>query len=191
MHSGATKVVRGLETLPCEERLADWGLLSWEKGQLQGTLTATCPYLWEGHQENRGRRTEDHDREPKGIGLTGYKERNIPTRISKHWIRVPREVVISSLSEVFKTQQDEAQSNLVCIQCWLCFEQEVGLDDVLSDSMIWGLYFALMYLLIVLNLALQAKFTVGLKLSSVCVSFCTYSRQLFHGQVTSMHWPGN
>lgn len=33
-------------------------------------------------------------------------------RIIKHWVRVPGEVVISTFSEVFKTQLDEVLSNL-------------------------------------------------------------------------------
>jgi len=48
--SGATKVVMGLKNLPCGERMGHWGLLSQEKGQLWGTLTATCPHFREGHQ---------------------------------------------------------------------------------------------------------------------------------------------
>lgn len=56
--------------------------------------------------------------------------------------------------EVFKIQLDKVLSNLVWIQCWLWF----GLNDLLSDSVISGIYFALRYSLIVSILALQAKF---------------------------------
>lgn len=132
--------------------------------------------LCEGHQKDRGRQ---ENRGPWSWTERDWsdwiKEKKIPMRIIKHWIRVPREAVIYSLSEVFKTQLNnvqnsaEALNNVVCIQCWLYFEQEVGLDDVMSDSMNLGLYFILMYLLVVLNLTLQATFTVGFKLSSVCV----------------------
>lgn len=39
--------------------------------------------------------------------------------------------------EIFKTQVDKALTNLVWIQCWPCFKQEVGLHDFhLNDSML-------------------------------------------------------
>lgn len=39
------------------------------------------------------------------------------------------------------------------IQCWLYFEQEIGLNDIVSNSMVLGIYFVLMYLVIILNLS--------------------------------------
>ena len=40
--------------------------------------------------------------------------------------------------EVFKTLRVKPLSNLVWIQCWFCFEQEFGLDDLLRPSELCG-----------------------------------------------------
>jgi len=117
----ATKTIRGLEHLSCEERLRELGLFSLEKRRLRGDLTAAFQYL-------KGVYRKDGDKifskaccdstKSNGFKLKECRFRldirmKLFTRVVKHWHRLSREVVNAPSLETFKVRLDRALSNLI------------------------------------------------------------------------------
>ncbi|KGL72935.1 hypothetical protein N309_09744, partial [Tinamus guttatus] len=113
----ATRMIRGLEHLPYEERLRELGLFSLEKRRLRGDLIrdmiSVYKYLKGGSEEDGAglfsvvatNRTRGNDHK-----LTQQKfhrnlrKNSLTVGVMEHCNRLPREVVESPSLEIFKTR---------------------------------------------------------------------------------------
>ncbi|KFQ05081.1 hypothetical protein N330_02788, partial [Leptosomus discolor] len=118
----ATKMIRGLEHLPYEDRLRELGVFSLEKRRLRGDLIAAFQYL-RGAFRKGGERlfTRAHSNRTRGNGFkleTGRFRLDIgkkffTIRVVKHWDSLTGEVVEAPSLETIKIRLDGALGNLI------------------------------------------------------------------------------
>jgi len=103
-------MMRGVEHPSYKERLRELGLFSLKKRRLRGDLINASKFLEGGCQEDGARLFSVvlSDKERK------YMRKNFFTlRVMEHWNRLPRGVVESPSTEIFKTQLDEVLCSLL------------------------------------------------------------------------------
>ena len=118
----ARKMVRGLEHLPCEDRLRELGLFSLEKRSLWGDLIAALQYLKGAYKQewcqlfervDNGRTRGNGFKLKEGRLRLDVRRKFFTMRVVGCWNRLPREVVDAPSLEVFKARLHGALGSLV------------------------------------------------------------------------------
>ena len=134
----STKMIKSLEHLSYEERLANLDLFSLGKRRLRGDLTNVYKDLkGDGRQTDEARlfsvvcsdrtRSNNLKHEHRKFHTNVWKN-FVMVRVMEHWNRLPRKVVETPSMEIFKAQLDTYLYNLLQEAC---FSKGVGLDDLL------------------------------------------------------------
>jgi len=115
----ATKMVRGMEHLPCEEKLGELGLFSLEKRRFRGELIAAFQYLEGAYKKDGDKLTSsaccnrtkcNGFKQKEGRFRLCIRKKLFTVRVVKHWNRLPREVVEVASLEIFKIRLGGALS---------------------------------------------------------------------------------
>ncbi|KAK4825406.1 LOW QUALITY PROTEIN: hypothetical protein QYF61_027172 [Mycteria americana] len=118
----ATNMIKGLGSLPYEERLRELGFSSLEKRRLKGDLITMFQYLKGGYKEDRDSLfTRSHMEKTRGNGYKSLlgrfqldaRRKFFTMRKISHWNNLPREVVDSPTLDTFKIQLDRVLGHLV------------------------------------------------------------------------------
>jgi len=118
----ATRMMRGLEHLSCEERLRELGLFSLNKGRLREDLLNASKYLKGVCEEDGARlfsvvpsdrtRGKGHKLKYRKFHLK-MRKNFFALRVMEHWPRLPREAVESPSLEIFKPHLDKVLCSLL------------------------------------------------------------------------------
>jgi len=116
------KMTRGLEHLPCKDRLRELRLFSLKRKRLWGDLIAAFQDLKGAHRKDgegflmssRSDRAGENDfKLEEGSFRLDTRKKFFTMRVVRHWHRLPREAVDAPSMETLKVRLDGAVSNLV------------------------------------------------------------------------------
>ncbi|KAK4824929.1 hypothetical protein QYF61_021549 [Mycteria americana] len=130
----ATKMIRGLEPLCCEEGLRELGLFSLEKRRLQGDLIAAFQNLKGAYKKDGDKlfsraccdRTRGNGFKLKeGRFRLDIRKKLFTLKVVRHWPRLPREVGDAPSLETFQVRLARALSNLLWLKMSLLVAGEL------------------------------------------------------------------